>query len=84
MMKLTIPEFIWYNGCQHERKENIIMPTSDAQKRALKKYQDKRVQVKFWLNPETEAPILKKLNSVEVKGQYIKDLILKDIEKGGK
>lgn len=55
------------------------MPT-DAQKRAVAKYDAANtVQLKMKLNVKTDADILEKLESVNNKQGYIKDLIRKDI-----
>ncbi len=76
---------IWYNRPQHDGKENVRMPRSDALKRAQDRYQGKLMHVKFWVNPETEGAIVDKLKSVDNRAKYIKDLIQQDIErKGGK
>lgn len=55
--------------------------TSDAQKKAVRKYDEaKTVQFKMKLNKGTDADILKKLDSVSNKQGYIKELIRADIE----
>lgn len=41
------------------------------------------VMVTLKLNKRTDAEIIEKLNSVEYKQRYIKELIRADIEKGG-
>lgn len=56
--------------------------TSDAQKKAVRKYDKehtKQIMLKF--NLETDADILAKLEEVENKQGYIKQLIRQDIEK---
>lgn len=54
--------------------------TSDAQKAAIRKYDDRMtVQVKMKLNKGTDADILAKLDAVDNVQGYIKDLIRKDI-----
>lgn len=63
----------------------IRMPRTDALSRAQVNYQQRRLrQFKFWVQKEQEWDIIEKLESVPNKGQYIKDLIRKDIERGGK
>lgn len=55
--------------------------TSAAQIKASKKYDDSNTkQIKLKLNTKTDADILSKLNSVENKQGYIKELIRKDLE----
>ena len=58
--------------------------SSDAQKRAQKKYDEAhRDQWRFIylkLNKETDEKIVKKLEEVDNKQGYIKSLIIKDIE----
>lgn len=61
------------------------MASTDAQKRASIKYAKSNVtQIKFSFNNRTDADIIDKLNSVENKQGYIKDLIRNDIMEGGK
>lgn len=59
--------------------------TTEAQKRAQKKYDDaNRDKFKFIqlrLNRETDADVIEKLASVSSMQGYIKDLIRKDLEK---
>lgn len=58
------------------------MSQTDAQRRAKKKYDDRtafRVSIK--LNRMTDEDIIEKLESVENKQQYIKELIKNDLEK---
>ena len=63
----------------------IQMPRTEALSRAQIKYQQSKLkQVKFWVQKESERDIIDKLGSVPNIGQYIKDLIRKDIERGGK
>ena len=56
---------------------------TEAQKRAIKKY-DAANAVRFGLklNRGTDADIIAKLESVQSKQGYIKELIRRDIEKG--
>ena len=55
---------------------------SEAQRRAVSKYDTANTrQIKIKLNLKTDADILDKLNSVENRQGYIKDLIRSDIEK---
>ena len=57
--------------------------TSEAQKRAAKKYDDANtVQFKMKLNKRTETDIIEQLDSVEHKATYVKNLIREDIKKG--
>lgn len=57
--------------------------TSDAQKRATEKYDAANtVQFHLKLNINTDRDIIDKLNSVESKQGYIKDLIREDLKKG--
>lgn len=54
--------------------------TSDAQKKAIAKYDEKNTrQVKLKLNKITDKDILDKLDSVENRQGYIKSLIREDI-----
>ena len=56
--------------------------TTEAQKRAKKKYDAKAVkQIKFGFNKKTDADILQKLDEVPNKQGYVKNLIRKDIAK---
>jgi hypothetical protein len=53
---------------------------SEAQKKAVEKYDKANtVQIKFKFNVNTDADILEKLNSVENKQGYIKELIRADM-----
>lgn len=54
--------------------------TTEAQKRASKKYDEKNT-IGFYLklNLRTDADIIEKLESVPAKQTYIKDLIRKDM-----
>lgn len=55
--------------------------TSESQKKANAKYDAKNTkQIKLKLNTTTDADILKRLNEVDNKQGYIKELIRKDIE----
>lgn len=63
--------------------ERSDLMTSDAQKKAVRKYDEaKTVQFKMKLNKGTDADILKMLESVQNKQGYIKQLIREDIERG--
>ena len=54
--------------------------TTEAQKRAVMKYEAKNtIQVHLKLNLRTDPDIIKKLESVESKQGYIKELIRRDI-----
>ena len=56
------------------------MTTTEAQKRAVKKYEAQNtIQVHLKLNIRTDPDIIKKLESVESKQGYIKELIRRDI-----
>lgn len=58
------------------------MGQTDAQRRAKKKYDDRtafRVGLKF--NRMTDGDVIEKLEGVENKQQYIKDLIRMDLDK---
>ena len=61
------------------------MATSEAQKRAQKRYdelnKDKFRFIQLKLNRETDADIISKLESVENIQGYIKELIRQDIKK---
>ena len=57
------------------------MATHEALKRAQKKYDENTtVQVKMKLNVKTDRDILEKLESVENKQGYIKELIRADLK----
>ena len=57
---------------------------TDAQKRAVAKYDAKATRkVLLKLNKTTDADILQRLDEVENKQGYIKQLIREDIEKAG-
>lgn len=64
------------------------MPESEAQKRAREKYEAKpetqarKAGVYLKLNRETDGDILAKLESVDNRQGYIKDLIRADISRG--
>ena len=52
------------------------MPQTEAQRRAKEKYDAKNtVQVKLKLNSKTDADIIEKLESVDNKQGFIKELI---------
>lgn len=56
--------------------------TSEAQKKASAKYDNKATkQIKLKLNLTTDSDILSKLDSVDNKQGYIKNLIRMDINK---
>ena len=56
------------------------MATTKAQKAASAKYDASHtIQVKLKLNTKTDADILEKLDAIENKQGYIKDLIRRDI-----
>lgn len=58
------------------------MAATDAQKRAVRKYDDvNTVQIKMKLNKKTDADVLGRLDEVSNKQGYIKSLIREDIEK---
>lgn len=60
------------------------MAETEAQKRAREKYEAKtKVQILLKLNKNTDLDILRKLNAVENKQGYIKQLIRKDIKRCG-
>lgn len=60
------------------------MPVSEAQMRAQTKYDaENTVQIHLKLNRKTDADILERLDQVESKQGYIKELIRKDVN-GGK
>ena len=55
---------------------------SEAQARATKKYDEQNtIRLSLKLNKTTDADILEKLETVESKQGYVKDLIRKDISK---
>ena len=57
------------------------MAETEAQKRAREKYEAKAtVQIKMKLNRNTDADILAKLDSVDNKQGYIKELIRADLK----
>lgn len=56
------------------------MPVSEAQKRAKAKYDLKTTQYVFRFRNDADANIIKKLKSVPLKTQYVRQLILKDID----
>lgn len=56
--------------------------TSEAQKRANERYdKENTIRLSLKLNKTTDADILEKLEQVESKQGYIKELIRKDISK---
>lgn len=63
------------------QKEGVEMAETEAQKRAREKYEKiNTVQFKMKLNRNTDADILAKLESVDNKQGYIKELIRDDIK----
>lgn len=57
------------------------MPTSEAQKRAVIKYDAKNTkQYHLKLNVNTDADIIERLNQVDTVQGYIKDLIREDMK----
>lgn len=57
-----------------------MMAVSESQKKAVEKYDRANTkQIKFKFNLKTDADILKKLEEVENKQGYIKELIRRDI-----
>lgn len=63
------------------KKEGVEMAETEAQKRAREKYEKTNtVQLKMKLNRNTDADILAKLESVDNKQGYIKELIRDDIK----
>lgn len=58
------------------------MPATQAELRAIKKYnKENKQQIKFSINRKTEPELLAWIESQENKQGYIKDLIRKDMEK---
>lgn len=58
------------------------MPETEAQKRAREKYESANcVQIKLKLNKNTDADILKKLNSVPSKQGFIKELLRESLQR---
>lgn len=57
--------------------------TTEAQRRALKKYASKTVQIMVKLNNKTDADIIQKLSSEPNKQGYIKRLIRAEIARKG-
>jgi hypothetical protein len=58
--------------------------TSEAQKRANERYdKENTIRLSLKLNKTTDADILAKLESVESKQGYIKELIREDIRRDG-
>ena len=55
----------------------------DKQKYDLAYQKDNIKQVKFTLNKNTDQDIIKKLDTVQNKNGYLKDLIRQDIKKTG-
>ena len=63
------------------QKEGVEMAETEAQKRAREKYEKTNtIQLKMKLNRNTDADILAKLESVDNKQGYIKELIRDDIK----
>ena len=64
-----------------KRKDN--MKTTEAQKRATAKYQEANTRLfSLRLNYNTDQDIIDRLNQVESKAGYIKELIREDIKRG--
>lgn len=60
------------------------MAETESQKRARERYEAKtKVQILLKLNKNTDSDILLKLDTVENKQGYIKQLIRKDIKRYG-
>ena len=58
---------------------------SESQRRAVAKYDaENTIQIKLKLNLYTDRDIIDRLNEVDNKQGYIKDLIRSDIEHGAK
>ena len=58
------------------------MTTTDAQKRATLKYEAKNtVQVHLKLNKRTDADVIRRLEEVDSKQGYIKEMIRRDMAK---
>lgn len=69
-----------YNGTPRIYKRRVDHLTSESQKRAVRKYDDKATkQIKMKLNLKTDADILQKLDEVGNIQGYIKALIRKDL-----
>ena len=59
------------------------MKTTEAQKRATAKYQEANTRLlSIRLNFNTDQDIIDRLNQVESKAGYIKELIRQDIRRG--
>lgn len=59
------------------------MKTTEAQKRATAKYQEANTRLfSLRLNYNTDQDIIDRLNQVESKAGYIKELIREDIKRG--
>lgn len=56
------------------------MAISEALAKAQKKYQEKTRTFYIRLNKETDADIIEKLESVQNKTDYIRELVRKDME----
>ena len=69
-----------YRPNQKSKKE---LQKMDKQKYDLAYQKDNIKQVKFTLNKNTDQDIIKKLDTVQNKNGYLKDLIRKDIKKTG-
>ena len=52
---------------------------SEAQKRALKRYEQKMEQFVIKFRKDTDADVIKRLKAVENRTGYIRRLVLKDI-----
>lgn len=70
------------NAANNSKGGVCIMASSEAAKRAVRRYDEKRTrQIKLKLNVGTDADILEKLDSVPNKQGYIKQLIRDDLKK---
>lgn len=56
---------------------------SEAQKRALKRYEQKMEQFVVKFRKDTDADVIARLKAVENRTGYIRELILKDVEEHG-
>lgn len=65
---------------QENKRGFVMAKQTEAQKRATEKYQKANtIQVKFTLNKKTDSDIIEKLESVENKQGYFKELVRADI-----
>lgn len=56
---------------------------SEAQKRALRRYEQKMEQFVVKFRKDTDADVIARLKAVENRTGYIRELILKDVEEHG-